>query len=147
MIISIFAKQNDVNKTITKVNRLNLLGLLREMDDETTVTPHEIIAEEILRTARVLDQRGKTDITGLVRLAGSRIELSEFSIQASDKVIYKPLTELKFKENTLIAMITRGKETIIPSGSTEIQPGDSAIIISTDRSIRSVDGVLQGDAS
>ena len=147
MIISIFAKLNNVNKTITKVNRLNLLGLLREMDDETTVTPHEIIAEEILRTARVLDQRGKTDITGLVRLAGSRIELSEFSIQASDKVIYKPLTELKFKENTLIAMITRGKETIIPSGSTEIQPGDSAIIISTDRSIRSVNGVLQGDAS
>ena len=71
----------------------------------------------------------------------------QICFHASYKFIYKPLTELKFKENTLIAMITRGKETIIPSGTTEIQPGDSAIIISTDRSIRSVDGVLQEDAS
>ena len=145
MIISIFAKQSGVQKTITKVNRLNLLGLLREMDDETTVTPHEIIAEQILRTARVLSQKGSTDITGLIRLAGSRIEMCEFVIQAGDKVIYKPLMEMKLKKNVLVALITRGKETIIPSGTTEILPGDSAIIITTERSIHSVNHILAED--
>lgn len=145
LIISIFANQTGVRKTITKINRLNLIGLLREMDDQSTITPHEIIAEEIIRSARVLSQHGETEMTGLIRLAHSRIELAEFVIQTGDRIIHKPLKDLKIRENILIALIMRGKEFIIPIGSTEILPGDTAIFVTTDQTIQSVNKILLDD--
>ena len=51
---------------------------------------------------------------------------------ASTRLPGKPLKDLRLKENSLIGCIVRNRKSIIPNGDTEIQLGDSVILVTTD---------------
>ena len=56
---------------------------------------------------------------------------AEFIIRDKSPVLGKPLMELKFKPNVLVAVILRGNKVIIPRGSDVIEKNDSVIVVST----------------
>jgi cell volume regulation protein A len=60
---------------------------------------------------------------------GSQTKLLEFIVPYSSGVINKPLVENNFPDNTLITLICRGDEFMIPNGKITLQGGDVLLVL------------------
>ena len=79
----------------------------------------------------------------LYRLVDGKVEVLEFKVSESSSCVHKPLKDLKLKENVLISALIRGAKSILPDGSTEILPGDHAIIVTTAEHLQQLDEILE----
>jgi len=61
--------------------------------------------------------------------SGFKSELNDLIIPAGSKVVGKKLVELRLPPNSLIVLIVRGKEYILPSGATSLAEGDTLLIL------------------
>lgn len=104
---------------------------------EITTLPGTLISV-IKRGSRVVVPKGQTEIfqgdivvLGAQGFADNRdILLKEITITADHRWCNKKISEAKFYKNTIIVMITRGDEIIIPDGSTVIRENDLAVVYS-----------------
>ena len=75
--------------------------------------------------------QGDIVVLGAQGFADNRdILLKEITITADHRWCNKKISEAKFYKNTIIVMITRGDEIIIPDGSTVIRENDLAVVYS-----------------
>ncbi len=92
------------------------------------VHPESELAARILRVLRV------PGVSDIVDFAGGKVKLFGMRIERDNWVVGKTLEELDRAgppKNSLIAMIFRGPEVIIPRGNDVLQPGDHVYIITT----------------
>ena len=71
------------------------------------------------------------------------VEAIEFLIKEDSKLTNTPLSELKLKDNILIAGIIRGRHTIIPGGSDKILEGDRVVVIVEDIHLTDISDILR----
>ncbi len=143
IIISIFAKHNNVSKCIAKVNRTSILKLLDVVGLDTIITPKSLIADKILRLVRSIGATGHSKVERLYKLADRRVEALEFIADKQSKTIGVPLAELKFLENMLVAFIIRGGEIIIPDGKDAIRAKDRVVVVTTHEDIVDLDDIIE----
>lgn len=142
ILISMFAQNIGVPKTITKVNRTQLLHILEPDALQTIITPKRLISDVILRKVRTIMHWGSYDIEMMHRLAENRVEVLQCRIKEGDRISGIPLAHLPLRANVLIAYLVRAKHVIIPGGQDSLQPGDTVIIISLAKMIESTDDLL-----
>ena len=80
----------------------------------------------------------------LVQLFGDQVEAIEFRVGEGSPVTGTPLTGLSLKDHMLITCINRGGRIIIPRGNDMIQPGDSVIVVTTQKGIDGIEDILAG---
>ena len=68
-------------------------------------------------------------------IADGQAEAVEFLVDSTTENCGKPLKELKLKPNVLIASITHGSQTEVPSGNSVFQEGDSLVVVTSGRGI------------
>jgi trk system potassium uptake protein TrkA len=68
-------------------------------------------------------------MNSLHRIADGQAEAMEFTVSPGTRFLGIPLKELRLKPGILIAVIVRGRDIIIPEGSSYLQAGDSVILI------------------
>lgn len=74
---------------------------------------------------------GDTVVLGAEGFVDSRdIQLKEIVITPEHRWCGKQICEAKFYKNTIIVMIKRGSQTLIPDGNTEIREGDHVVVYS-----------------
>lgn len=104
---------------------------------EITTLPGTLISV-IKRGAQVVVPKGQTEILeGDIIVLGAQgfsdnqdILLKEITITPEHRWCNKKISEAKFYKNTIIVMITRGDEIIIPDGNTVIQNQDLVVVYS-----------------
>ena len=69
----------------------------------------------------------------------------EFTVRSTTRYLNVPLKDLRLKSGILIAVIMRGRDIIIPEGSSSIQEGDSVILISRGRLILDLNDIYEDD--
>lgn len=144
IFISLFAKRKGVKKCITKVNRRAMLKILDNVDLDTIITPELIIADEIIRFARSLKAGGNSNIEHLYKLSDGRVESLEFIVSSLDKaIIGVPISKLKIMDNTIVSLIVRVDEPILPSGDDTIMLNDKVLICTTHSDIMSLEDILK----
>ena len=129
VLMSIFAKNKNVPKTITKVNREEILSLSSELGLDTVVSSKQLVADLIVSYARALESSKKSKIETLYSLFGGMAEASEFKILPDFKNTNVPLKDLNISKQVLVAGIIRNRETIIPCGEDVFRIGDKVILI------------------
>ena len=145
-IISLYALKTGVKKVVTKVNHLhqNMIKNLG-LGLGNIITPQDITSDIVVRY-----------VDGLIGGIGSNIETMhriftgddgnahavEFHVNKKAKCLGVPLKDLNLKKGVLIGCISRGSEIIIPSGETQMQIGDSVIIIAKNNGVRDLDDIL-----
>jgi trk system potassium uptake protein TrkA len=82
------------------------------------------------------------NVETLYNVIRGKVEAAEFIIRGSSEITGKPLAELKFKENVLIASIIRNNKVIIPRGHDTINSGDSVIVVSKHLALRDITDIL-----
>ncbi len=143
ILLSLFAKDVTDNKMITKINRTDYDSVINRLDLDTTVCPINITSDEILRYARSIKSTSGCNIETLYNIIPGEVEAAEFIIGDNSPITGKPLSQLKFKQNVLVASIYRDKQALIPRGNDEIKAGDSVVIISKELGLTDVAEVLR----
>lgn len=142
-IFCMHASSQGVQKTACKINREPLVKMLDDLLPECSVVrPKENTADIILRYIRAVDH-AEGNIRTLYKILGGEAEAAEFIAAAEDKIINRPLREINLCPNIIIACVSRGREVIIPDGSTTIESGDSVIVITAGRTLTSLDEILE----
>ncbi len=143
ILLSIFASNQKVPKTIAKINRNELVGMAENMGLDSVVSHKKMISDVLVSYARALENSVGSNVETLYKIADGKAEALEFNVKPDSKVIGVPLKDLEIKKEILIAGIIRNRKTVIPVGDDIILSGDSVVVIAADQGLRDLDGILR----
>ena len=152
-VVSMFARTRNVERIITKIDRLSFVSMLPRIGLDCTVSPRQISSETVLRYLRGLEigrnqvgERGgdSVGIKSLYKLCEGRAEALEFNVDESFRRVGIPLMspEFRLKPNTLIASIVRGGQVIYPHGISTLEVGDSVVVVTTNPQLSTLNDIL-----
>lgn len=130
IMLSLFAKAKGCAKLVTKINRIDFFEVIKQLDLDTIIYPKHITSELIVSYVRAMKNTIGSNVQTVYSIIKDKAEAAEFLIKEKSPVLGKPLTELKFKPNVLVAVILRGNRVILPRGSDAFEKNDSVIIVS-----------------
>ena len=145
LIISLYAMQQGIPKVVAKANRQNYAGIARAIGLESVISPKAITAAQILHRVRGMQNSQGSVMNSLHRIADGAAEAMEFTVRSTTRYLNVPLKDLRLKSGILIAVIMRGRDIIIPEGSSSIQEGDSVILISRGRLSLDLNDIYEDD--
>lgn len=125
VLCSLLARQLGARRTITRLNKFAYFSIAGAIGLGHIISPRLSAINSILQYVR----RGK--VISSFSLKGEEGEILEAIALESSGIVGKPLKDLKFPKGALVLAILRGEESIIPKGTTAIQPQDRVIILST----------------
>ena len=129
VVVSLYAKQKQVEKVITKINRTSMFDMAEYIGLDTVVSPRIAISNQILGFVRSHKSEVDKGISNFYKISDG-VEAIEFSVAEDFPFTAIQLKKIKIKSNTLIGGIVRDNEFILPSGDTEIKVGDRVIVVS-----------------
>lgn len=142
ILISMFAASQHVQRTITKVNRTNLMKLLQNVGLQTVITPRNLMANIIVRAVRAKQNIAGSEILTLYKMMNNRAEVVEFKINDSPQITGIPLKDMPIQSNALLVYIIRNKAVLFPHGETKLAAGDHVILVTTEIGVSRFSDVL-----
>jgi len=144
VVISLYAESKNVHKVITKVSHIRLDGLLDSIGINCVVSSNVVSVNHITRYVRAMvNSKRSNSIVTLYNLVNNRVEAIEFSVTEAADYLDTPLSELKLKNNLLIASIIRNRKLIIPDGKSTIQLNDKVIVVTTNKYMKHLEEILE----
>jgi len=137
LITALLAKHLGVKRTIVLLNQENYLPIMAPIGIDAAVNTNLITSNVILRFIR----RG--DVVSVTSIPGLDAEVLEFLAHKSSKIIGSPLKKVKIAEGSIVGAVIRGKEIIIPTGETVIEPEDKVIMFALPEAISAVEKKFQ----
>lgn len=129
------AKKLGTRHTIARIRNPEYEKQLRFMREELrlsmVVNPEKATAREIARVLRFPSAIKRE------QFCRQRFELVEYRVGPDNPMVGMPLTDLyrNIRVKILICAVARGQETIIPSGSFTLQPGDKVYLTASPRDL------------
>ncbi len=128
VIASMYGKVRNVPHIVTKVNRIDMSGMLEDLPVGSIVSPKELCSANVVQYVRAMDNQAGAAVT-LHRIAGGRVEALEFVVNDKSRFVGEPLKKIKLRSKILIACITHHGKTIVPDGNSSFESGDTVIVV------------------
>jgi len=142
-VTSMFAKENDVTKIITKINRDALAYSLDKEDYSTVISPKRVTANKVSAYLKELSNPYGNHVLGLTRFAEDNVEAVIFKATETCKFLDIKLKDIVFKPHYILGCIMRDNEIIIPSGSTTIKENDKVIVITNEKIFDDINEIVK----
>lgn len=124
LVICQIAKQKfHVAKTIARVNNPKNEQLFRTLGIDVTVSQTNHILHLIEQSIP------GNSFVHLLSLTNRDLAMVDAKIDAGSPVAHRALGEIELPPNCVIAAVSRGNQLIVPSPTTELEPGDDVIAI------------------
>ncbi|WP_026835356.1 Trk system potassium transporter TrkA [Eubacterium xylanophilum] len=148
IVLSMYARSTGANnkKIVTKINRDNYDGLIKELNIDTVIYPKQVTADKIMRFVRAMRNSKGTNVETMYSLFNGKAEALEFVVKEKSSFTNIPLMNMSIDENTLVACIVRKREVIIPRGFHMLQPGDSVVVVTKKLGISDIEEVIHEKA-
>lgn len=143
IISSMFASMLNVPKIITKVNHINLDGIIEKANIDTVITPHKIATNQIVKYVRAMQNGENSSCESIYKFDDDKFEMLEFNIKKDFKELNTKIKDMKLKNGVLIAAILRKEKIIFPSGNDEILLRDTIVVIDKDSKIKDINDILE----
>lgn len=128
VITSMYSNSRGVPNIVTKINRMEMSGMLDELEIGSVVSPKELSSANVVQYVRAIENQAGAAIT-LHRIANGRVEALEFVINDRSRFVDVPLKNIKLRSKILIACITHHGKTVVPDGNSSFKIGDTVIIV------------------
>lgn len=142
IVYSMFASIQSVPKIITKVNHMDLPGVVEKTNIDMIITPHRIATNHIVKYVRAMNNSSKSSCEAIYKL-DDVFEMQEFNVKEDFKGIGIKIKDMPLKDNILIVAIQRGKNTIVPNGNDEIELNDTVVIIDGSGLLKELNDILE----
>lgn len=141
IVFSLYAAKTTNAKIITKINRSEFFAAFEDLPG-IMVCPRNITSESIIAYVRSLKNSYGSNVEALYKLFDNHVEALEFAVDENSLVINTPLSSLKLKNNLLVCSITRGSKIIKPRGYDMLRPGDTVVVVTTNKGLNSINDIL-----
>jgi len=142
IIAAMFAGKRGVKKVVAKVTRAPFGEIIADSGIETTVSPKEVTANQIIQYVRAMSNSLHSNVETLYKLFNGSLEALEFRVIDELPFLGVTLKDLNLKPNILIAAINRNNTVIIPGGSDSIRLGDSVIVVTTHNKLDDISDII-----
>ena len=142
IVYSMFAAMQQVPKIITKVNHINLEGIIEKAAIDTVVTPHKIATNTIVKYVRAMQYGENSSCESIYKFDDDKFEMVEFKVTNTFKELNTKIKDIELKDGVLITAILRGKNIIFPSGNDKIFENDTIVIIDNESKIQELNDIL-----
>ena len=129
LLVSMYATQIDVRKVITKLKRDSFVSLFDDLGVASIVSPKDLVSFKIISYIRAFANQEGSNLVSMFRFANNKAEALEFQAKKKERFYNRPLKELKFKDNSLVACIVREGKVILPKGDDVIMADDHIIVV------------------
>ena len=146
IITSLYAMRCKVPKIVTKVNRGHLAEMLEGFGIDSVVAPKELVALQLVRFVRAMNDSVGSSMETLHRLADGKVEALEFKVSEGSPMVGVPLKSLPLKKDVLVSAVIHQGKCLIPGGSTVIRPGDHAVLVARAGQIKTLGEALEDKA-
>lgn len=143
ILLSLHASRVSSAKTVTKINRMSFNSVINELNLGSIIYPRVITADYILKYVRSTNNSKNSNVEKLYKLANGKAEALEFTIKEDSALVDIPLSDLRFRRNTLIGCIYRNGKVIIPSGQDVMKAGDSVLVVISGYRISDIQEILE----
>ena len=132
MIISLFASSLKIPQVITKLGHSGNRNILDALKLGSVISPKDLVCNNIVRYVRAMQNQSGAAVS-VHAIADGQVEAMEFVAEQDNPNCGIALKNLKPRANVLIASITRKGVTEIPNGDSVFYPGDTVVVVTTDR--------------
>ncbi len=133
VLCSVVAKKFGVSRTVAEVENIEYIRLAEEMGVDTVINKKLITAGKIF----------KFTLSGKARfvkyMSGSNAEIIEYTVAPGSAITKKPIKDLNFPTNAIIAGVVRGSDSFIAVGDTRIEDYDRVAIFALPQTIKEID--------
>lgn len=133
MIISLYGNSCGVPLTVTGLNEFDNTVITDKLPLGSVISPHKLCCNTVVRYVRALEKQSGAAVT-VHAIADGQMEAIEFNVDKDTLNCGVPLKKIKLRKNVLIACITRGDVTEIPSGDSTFNEGDAVVVVSSGES-------------
>jgi trk system potassium uptake protein TrkA len=124
LLCSLLAKQMQVPKIITRVNRRENVRLFEGVGIDVPLNPMTTAINVVLNSLQ------ENRIQLLASIESGKAAVMELDVPENYEGLH--LRELPRIEGAIIVAITRGEETLVPGGADRIEPGDRLLVFATE---------------
>jgi trk system potassium uptake protein len=140
LVICQMAKHRfNVDRTIARVNNPKNEELFRKLGIDVTVNPTNVILSLIEQ--QIPDRH----FVHLLALRHAKLAVVEASVHADSPISGRTLAEIRLPNETSMVAVLRGSDVIVPTGQTQILPGDEVIAITRQESEHALRHLLVND--
>ena len=129
----VVARKFGVKRTVAEIEKIEYIRLAEELGVST------VINKKLITAGRIF----KFTLSGKARfvkyLSGSNAEIIEYTAAPGRAITKKPLKELNFPSNAIIAGVIRGNESFIAVGDTRIEDYDRVAIFALPQTLKEID--------
>ena len=131
------ARRLGVKRTIALVENTGFINLSQDIGIDTIINKKLITASYIARFIV------KGDAASSKWLSGTNAELIEFVVGKHAVATRKPIRDLNFPQGSIIGGIIRGRETMLPSGATQLQEKDKVVVFTLPKMVDQVSKIFK----
>lgn len=128
MIVSLYGKKCGARQVITKVGHTGDNSIYDKLGLGSLICPKELCCNNIVRYVRAMQNTEGAALT-VHTIAEGQAEALEFLVDGQTLHMGEPLKNIRTKKNVLIACISHGSKTAIPSGDSVFRKGDTVIVV------------------
>lgn len=143
ILLSLYAKNKNVNKVIAKINNTSYGNLVKDFGLTNVFTPKDVITDIILTYVRAIENSEEIAADTVYRLVSNKVEALEFRVLDNFKGIGIPLKELKLLKDIIVAGVVRKGDFIVADGNLSIELNDRVIIISFNKRLHNLNDIIR----
>ena len=133
IISTLMARHLQVPRTIALVNKTEYLPITPTIGMDAVVSKKLLTVNAIMR---FIQQR---TLESIGTIPGVDAEIFEIVPHSGSKITKKPLHKIHFPRSAIVGAIRRNDDIIIPTGSTQILPGDRVVVFSLSHAMEEVE--------
>ncbi len=138
LLSSLLAREAGVRTVVALYHRPEFLNLMRAGQIHVPLSPRMMMAGTVLRMVH------RREIVSLDLVEGGDAEVVEFEVPAGARVLKRPLGKLSFPRTALVGAVLRGKEIFVPTGDSQFQEGDRALVFALTEALPELERIFRG---
>jgi trk system potassium uptake protein TrkA len=133
ILSSLLCRQHGAHRTLTLVNKPELLNLASSLGIDACISPRLTAAGAILKFVR------RSEVISLATIEGSNSEALEIQVKQASSILDIPLRKLNFPQGAIIGAIVHGETYEIPTGESRLRAGDRVVVFALPEALAKVE--------
>lgn len=128
IVMSLYGESQEVGQVITKLSHTENTRLLDALQIGSIVSPKESASNIIVQYVRAMENQVGAAVS-VHSIANGQAEAIEFVVTKDCKHVGEYLKDISIKKNILLAAISKGYKSEVPSGNSKFEIGDVVIVV------------------
>ena len=143
IILSLYAKSQNVDKIVAKVNEDRRARMVEEFGIDSIVSVKTATADAIMSYVRARkNSQASANIETMYQLVDDKVEALEFRVRDNCRFIDVPIKDLNIRKGIIIVYVSHKGVSKVATDDTRIQLSDTVIIISKVAGLRNINDLL-----